>query len=202
MENTKISLHGKKVAILATDGFEESEFFSPLEALEDAGAQVEVVSPQEGKIRSWSHHDWSRSAAVDRPLSAANPADYDALVLPGGVINADSLRTDPKAVEFAGGFFEAGKPVAAICHAAWLLIEGGHVKGKRMTSWPSLKSDLANAGADWVDEEVVVDEGLVTSRKPQDLPAFNARLLEEIAEGIHRPDPRLTAQRHLGELPH
>jgi protease I len=178
-------LDGKKVAILVTNGFEEVELTSPKEALEDAGAEIEVVSPAEKRVRSWAKTDWGSKFKVDVPLSEANPADYDALVLPGGVMNPDKLRLEPKAIEFIREFFDAGKPVAAICHGPWTLIDAGVVKGRRMTSYPSIKTDLKNAGVDWVDEEVVVDNGLVTSRRPDDLPAFNRKMIEEFAEGVH-----------------
>ena len=179
------TLDGKKVAILVTNGFEETELTSPKEALEDAGAETQIVSPAEKKVRSWAETDWGGKFKVDVPLNQANPADYDALLLPGGVMNPDHLRLEPKAISFIREFFDAGKPVAAICHGPWTLIDAGVVKGRRMTSYPSIKTDLKNAGANWVDEEVVVDNGLVTSRKPDDLPAFNHKMIEEFAEGIH-----------------
>ncbi|HZR16750.1 MAG TPA: type 1 glutamine amidotransferase domain-containing protein [Verrucomicrobiae bacterium] len=178
-------LDGKKVAILVADGFEEVELTSPQEALEDAGAETEIVSPAEKKVKAWAETDWGGKYKVDVPLEEANAADYDALVLPGGVLNPDHLRLQPKAIEFIKEFFEAGKPIAAICHGPWTLIDAGVVKGRRMTSYPSIKTDLKNAGAEWVDEEVVVDNGLVTSRKPADLPAFNRKVIEEFAEGVH-----------------
>lgn len=183
-------LHEKRVAILATDGFEQSELESPKKALEKAGAKVEVISLKEGKIRGWDMKDWGRDVKVDRTLDDANPEDYDALVLPGGVMNPDKLRRDERVLEFVKAIGNAGKPIAAICHGPWTLIDAGLAKGRRMTSWPSLQSDLRNAGAEWVDEEVVVDNGLVTSRKPDDLPAFNSKLMEEIEEGIHAPSAR------------
>lgn len=185
-----MKLQGKKVAILATDGFEEIELTSPKQALEAAGAITHIVSPDEegkGKIKAWKHTDWGGEYKVDVPLAEANPNDYDALMLPGGVMNPDKLRTNKLAVNFARAFFEAGKPVAAICHGPQLLIEADAVHGRRMTSFPSLKTDLKNAGAHWLDQEVVVDEGLVTSRNPDDLPAFNRKMLEEIGEGVHEP---------------
>lgn len=178
-------LDGKKVAILVTDGFEEVELASPKEALEDAGAETYIVSPAEKKVRAWDETDWGSKYKVDVPLKDANAADYDALVLPGGVMNPDHLRLEPKAIQFIREFFDAGKPVAAICHGPWTLIDAGVAKGRRMTSYPSLKTDLKNAGVDWVDEEVVVDNGLVTSRKPADLPAFNRKMIEEFEEGVH-----------------
>jgi len=184
MPNTK--LQGRKVAVLATDGFEQSELETPVQALKDAGAHVEVVSPKSASIQGWEHHDKGRMVVVDRQLSDASAADYDALVLPGGVMNPDALRLAPEAVSLVRAFVEAGKPIAAICHGPWTLINAGGVKGRRMTSWPSLEVDLRNAGADWVDQDVVVDHGLVTSRKPDDLPAFCAKMIEEFAEGAHR----------------
>lgn len=174
-----------RVAILATNGFEESELAEPRRALQEAGASVDIVSPQSGSIRAWAKTDWGDSYPVDRSLDQAQEGDYDALVVPGGVINPDALRIDEAAVRFTRSFFDAGKPVAAICHGPWVLINADVVKGRRMTSWPSVARDLQNAGAEWVDEEVVVDQGLITSRKPADLEAFNAKLLEEIREGQH-----------------
>jgi len=174
-------LDGLRVAILATDGFEQSELLEPRKALQEAGAATEVVSPKRGSIRGWNHTEWGQEIAVDRDLQDADPDEYDALVLPGGVMNPDRLRTIPAAVRFAKSFFAAGKPVAAICHGPWTVIESGAAKGHRMTSWPSLQTDLRNAGAEWVDEEVVVDRKLVTSRKPDDLPAFNRATIELFA---------------------
>lgn len=170
------SLTGLKVAILTTDGFEQAELTEPRRALDAAGADTKIVSPKSGKVRGWKMKEWGDEVPVDQALDEADPADFDALVLPGGVINADALRLQPKAVEFVRSFFDAGKPVGVICHAPWALIECGAARGHRMTSWPSLKTDLTNAGAHWVDEEVVVDGKLVTSRKPDDLPAFNREL--------------------------
>jgi protease I len=179
------SLRGKKVALLVTTGFEQPELLEPCKALQEAGAQAVVVSPEKGMVRAWNQKDWGDQVVVDVPLDSANPADYDALVLPGGVMNPDKLRTNDKAVAFVRAFVEAGKPIAAICHGPWTLIEAGGVEGRRMTSYPSLRSDLTNAGAHWVDEEVVVDNGLVTSRNVPDIPAFNRKMIEEIAEGTH-----------------
>jgi protease I len=179
------SLDGLKVAVLATDGFEQVELTKPVEALKAAGATVEVVAPKAGEIQGFNHHEKGDSTPVDRSLAEASPDDYDAIVLPGGVINPDQLRLEPQAIDFIRYFSHAGKPIAAICHGPWTLIDAGAVRGKRVTSWPSLKTDLKNAGADWVDQEVVVDRGLVTSRKPDDLPAFCARMIEEFAEGRH-----------------
>jgi protease I len=178
-------LRGKKVAVLATDGFEQSELEKPVEVLKAAGATVEVVSPKSGEIQGMEHKEKGRPVRVDRELAQARAEDYDSIVLPGGVANPDALRLEPKAIEFVRAFAEAGKPIAAICHGPWTLINAEAVEGKRMTSWPSLEADLRNAGADWVDEEVVVDGGLVTSRKPDDLPAFCAKMIEEFAEGRH-----------------
>ena len=178
-------LNGKKIAILATDGFEQSELIEPKKALENAGAQTHVVSLESGEIKGWKDKDWGDSVKVDVTIDAANAADYDALMLPGGVMNPDKLRTNEKAVSFVRDFFAGHKPVGAICHGPWTLIEADVVEGRTVTSWPSLKTDLENAGATWVDQEVVCDQGLVTSRKPDDLPAFNAKLIEEIGEGKH-----------------
>ena len=175
-------LAGKRIAILATEGFEEVELTKPKKALEDAGATVEVVAPEKGikggEIKAWDMTDWGKKVAVDVELSDAKASSYDALHLPGGVMNPDHLRQIPEAVAFVKSFFEAGKPVSAICHAGWTLIEADVVKGKTMTSWRSLKTDLKNAGAAWVDQEVVVDGNLVTSRKPDDLPAFNEQIVQ------------------------
>lgn len=182
-------LKGKRIAILATQGFEQSELLEPRKALEEAGARTEIVSPGGDSIRGWAETDWGQNVQVDVPLDQANPDAYDGLVLPGGVMNPDKLRMNQKAVQFVRHFFENGKPVAAICHGPWLLVEADVVKGRRVTSWPSVKTDLRNAGADWVDEQVVVDNGLVTSRKPADLPAFNHKMLEEFKEGVHEPQP-------------
>jgi protease I len=178
-------LQGKRVAVLATDGFEQVELERPVQALREAGAQVEIVSPKGGQIQGFNHFDKGHMVQVDRELAQANADDYDAIVLPGGVINPDQLRLQPRAIEFIHAFVEADKPIAAICHGPWTLINAEGVEGRRMTSWPSLEIDLRNAGAQWVDEEVVVDRGLVTSRKPDDLPAFCAKMIEEIAEGSH-----------------
>jgi protease I len=176
-------LNGKKIAILVAEGFEQSEMVEPKRALEEAGAQTAIVSPAEGKVQGWKHFDKADTFTVDVPLAQANAEEFDALVLPGGVANPDQLRMKPEAVRFVKSFVNAGKPVGVICHGPWTLIEADCVRGRRITSWPSLKTDLQNAGADWVDEEVVVDQGLVSSRKPADLPAFNRKLIEEVAEG-------------------
>ena len=179
-------LKGKRIAILATLGFEQAELLEPKKALEQAGARADVVSPGGDTIRGWAEQDWGDTVRVDVPLNRAQADDYDALVLPGGVMNPDKLRQDQTAVSFVRSFFEAGKPVAAICHGPWMLVEADVVRGRHVTSWPSLKTDLRNAGAQWTDEQVVVDNGLITSRKPADLPAFNRKLIEEIQEGIHQ----------------
>lgn len=181
-------LTNKKVAILATHGFEESELTSPKEALEQAGAEVHVISPESGSIKAWKDKDWGKEVKVDKLLADAHAEDYDALMLPGGVMNPDKLRMEKDAVAFASRFFEQGKPIAAICHGPQTLIETGMLKGREVTSFPSLKTDLENAGATWVDKEVVTDKGLVTSRTPQDLPAFNKKMIEEISEGIHQSE--------------
>jgi deglycase len=171
-------LKGLKVAILVTDGFEQVELTEPRKTLDEAGAETRVVSPQAERVRGWKFTDWGDQVRVDAPLDQAKPEDFDALLLPGGVMNPDSLRMEPKAVAFAKAFFDAGKPVAAICHGPWLIIETGAAHGRRLTSWPSLKTDLRNAGADWADKQVVVDQKLVTSRKPDDLPAFNREMIQ------------------------
>ena len=183
------SLQGKKVAILTETGFEEVELTSPKQALEEAGAEVHIVSPQKQKVKAWNHDHWSIELNVDEHIDDVNEENYDALVLPGGVLNPDKLRTNKKAVQFVKDFIEAGKPVAAICHGPQTLIETGLLDGRTITSYPSIKTDLVNAGADWVDREVVVDNGLVTSRSPKDLPAFNKKMIEEISEGVHVPAP-------------
>ncbi|MGZ3723419.1 MAG: type 1 glutamine amidotransferase domain-containing protein [Bdellovibrionales bacterium] len=185
-------LENKNIAILATDGFEESELFEPKKALEDAGAKVKILSLKSGEIKAWNKTDWGKKIAVDQTVAAANAEDFDALVLPGGVMNPDKLRANKEAVDFVRAFGESGKVVAAICHGPWTLIEAGLVRGKQMTSWPSLKTDLINAGAEWVDQEVVVDMGLITSRKPEDIPAFNKKIMEEILEGKHNRRPAQT----------
>lgn len=183
----KQRLEGKRVAILVTDGFEQEEMESPRDALIEAGAQAVIVAPKPGQVRGWKHTEWGDTFNVDRTLAQADPHDFDALVLPGGVINPDKLRVNNDAVEFVRDFFRHGKPVAAICHGPWTLINAGVVESRRLTSYKSIQIDLVNAGAEWVDEEVVVDNGLVTSRQPADLPAFNAKMIEEFAEGPHSP---------------
>ena len=179
------SLQGKKVAIITENGFEEVELTSPKKALEAAGATVHIVSPQQQKVKAWNHDHWTVELPVDVVLNNANPNDYDALMIPGGVINPDQMRVNKDCVNFAAQFLESGKPVGAICHGPQLLIETGMLRGRRMTSYPSVRTDLENAGAQWVDREVVVDHGLVTSRSPKDLEAFNRKLVEEIMEGVH-----------------
>ena len=178
-------LQGKKVAILVENGFEQVELTEPRKAAEQAGATTHIISPQSGQVKGWNHTDWGDKFEVDVALDGANPRDYDALLLPGGVMNPDKLRMNQTAIQFIRAFFEDGKPVATICHGPWPLIEAGAVEGRTLTSYPSLKTDLQNAGAKWVDEEVVVDNGLVSSRNPDDLPAFNRKMVEEFAEGVH-----------------
>lgn len=182
MSTTK--LNGKKIAILTESGFEEEELTSPRKALEQAGAEVHIVSMQPS-VKAWAHDHWSQELKVDVNLQQANSDDYDGLMIPGGVINPDAMRRQKEYVAFAAEFLEAGKPVAAICHGPQLLIETGMIKNKEMTSFQSIKTDLINAGANWTDKEVVVDHGLVTSRSPEDLEAFNKKMLEEFAEGVH-----------------
>jgi protease I len=181
MEN----LNKKKVAILATNGFEESELKEPKKALEKAGAEVHIVSPESGTIKSWKDGNWSTEYTVDKILSEAVESDYNGLVLPGGVINPDTLRRNETAIDFIRSFFKNHKPVAAICHAPWLLAKADVLEGREITSFNSIKTDMINAGANWIDKEVVVDQGLVTSRNPKDLPAFNSKIVEEIYEGKH-----------------
>jgi protease I len=178
-------LEGKRVAALFTDGVEQVEFTKPRDALLEAGATVEVLSLSSDPVQGFNHLDKGDTFPVDRPVSEASVDDYDALLLPGGVANPDFLRVDKDATSFVHDFFAEGKPVAAICHGPWTLIDAGVVQGRTLTSWPSLQTDLRNAGANWVDQEVVVDQGLVTSRKPDDIPAFNSKMVEEIAEGAH-----------------
>jgi protease I len=189
-------LQGTKVAIVATDGVEQVELVEPRKALEDAGAQVELVSIEAGDFQGFDHLDKADTFTADKAAKDADPGDYDALVLPGGVANPDFLRADPDVVGFVRSFFEAGKPVAAICHGPWTLVEAGVLKGRTVTSWPSLQTDIRNAGGTWVDEEVHVDTApptLVTSRKPDDIPAFNAKMVEEFAEGRHEGQARSAA---------
>lgn len=186
------NIKGKKVAVLTENGFEEVELTSPKKVLEEAGAIVHIISPQTDKVKAWDHDHWSIELPVDVPLSKANPEDYDALLLPGGVMNPDTLRLNKEAVSFAQHFLEQGKPLAAICHGPQLLIETGMISGREMTSYQSVQTDLKNAGVVWVDKEVVVDNGLVTSRSPKDLEAFNNKLVEEISEGRHATTGQFT----------
>lgn len=178
-------LQGKVIAILATDGVEQLELTEPRKALEQAGAKTMLLSIKSGQIKGWNTKEWGDMFDVDTLVGSANINDYDGLVLPGGVMNPDFLRSDEKVIDFIKRFYKSGKPIASICHGPWTLIEAGIVRGKIMTSWPSLQTDLRNAGAKWVDKEVVVDQGLVTSRNPNDIPAFNKKMIEEFHEGIH-----------------
>lgn len=178
-------LQGRKIAILATDGFEEIELTKPREALKKAGAKTHLVSPEEGTIKAWNRDKWSDEYTVDVTLDEADHTDYHGLMLPGGVINPDKLRMNTQAIQFVSQFYHAGKPIAAICHGPQILIETKELQGKRMTSYPSIKTDLINAGVKWVDKEVVVDKGLTTSRRPDDIPAFNRKMIEEYYEGVH-----------------
>lgn len=189
---------GKKVAILVAEGFEQVEMVKPREVLEKAGAETAIVSPADDEVQGWNHFDKGERFAVDIALEEANADEFDALLLPGGVANPDQLRAQPKAVQFVKRFVESGKPIGVICHGPWTLIEAGAVRGRTMTSWPSLKTDLLNAGARWVDQEVVVDRGIVSSRRPDDIPAFSRKLVEEIGEGTH---PRTGASREPGQRP-
>ncbi len=179
-------LDGRRVAILVTDGFEQVEMTEPRKALDQAGATTVLVSPKSGQVKGWNHTDWGDAFAVDQPLQGASPDGFDALLLPGGVMNPDHLRLNPDAVRFVRSFFDAHKPVAAICHGPWMLVEADAVRGRTLTSWPSLQTDIRNAGGHWVDQQVVTDHGLVTSRKPDDIPAFNQKMVEEFAEGKHQ----------------
>ncbi|HZH01332.1 MAG TPA: type 1 glutamine amidotransferase domain-containing protein [Flavisolibacter sp.] len=176
---------GKKVAIITENGFEEVELTSPKKVLEEAGVEVHIISAQQGKVKAWDHDHWSIELPVDKALDDANPEDYDGLLIPGGVMNPDSMRENKKYVAFAQHFIEQGKPLASICHGPQLLIETGMISTRKLTSYPSIKTDLINAGALWEDKEVVVDNGLVTSRSPKDLEAFNKKLIEELSEGQH-----------------
>jgi protease I len=178
-------LSGKKVAILAADGFEQVELTKPRAALDEAGARTTVVSIKPGKIQGMNHADKGDTVAVDRTLEEAKPEDFDALMIPGGLMNPDTLRSSKEALEFVRHFFREGKPVAAICHAPWVLIDASVIRGRTVTSWPAIKTDVRNAGANWVDKDVVVDNGLVTSRRPDDIPAFNNKMIEEFCEGRH-----------------
>jgi protease I len=189
----KESLSGKKIAFLATDGVEQVELTEPKKALEAAGATTEILAPKSGEIKAWKSKDWGEKLKVDKAVGHADVSDYDALVLPGGVINPDHLRTEPEAVQFVKDFARTGRPIAAVCHGPWTLIEAGLVRGKTMTSWPSLKTDLKNAGANWVDEAVVVDGNLITSRKPEDLDTFTRAIMDRVEPIDHAEPQRLRA---------
>ena len=178
-------LQGKKVAIIAADMFEQVELVEPRKALDEAGATTEVISLKPGQIQGFNHYDKADKVKVDKTIEEVEASDYDALMIPGGVGNPDQLRTDENVVRFVQDFYESGKPIAAICHGPWMLVEAGIVRGRKLTSWPSLQTDIRNAGGEWVDEKVVVDQGIVTSRKPDDIPAFNEKMIEEFAEGKH-----------------
>jgi protease I len=186
-------LQGKKIAFLLTDGVEQVEYLEPRKAVENAGAEADLVSLEAGKVQGFNHLDKGDTLEVDVAVADASVDDYDGLVLPGGVANPDVLRTNPDAVRFARSFFEAGKPVGVICHGPWTLVEADVVRGRTITSWPSLATDIRNAGGNWVDQEVATDNGLVSSRKPDDLPAFCAKIVEEFAEGVHQDQARATA---------
>ncbi|HOB76092.1 MAG TPA: type 1 glutamine amidotransferase domain-containing protein [Phycisphaerae bacterium] len=190
-------LSGVKIGILVADGFEQVEMTEPRNALETAGAGTDLISPNKDKVRGWNFTDWGDEFKVDVSLDEALPADYDALVLPGGSLNPDKLRRDPRAVQFVREFFDTGKPVAAICHGPWTLAEAGVLRGRRVTSHEAIQTDLKNAGAQWVDEAVVVDDGLVTSRKPDDLPAFNQKMIETFQQ--YCPLPAGVAELHVPE---
>lgn len=181
------NLEGKKIAIVVTDGFEQVELTEPKKALEEAGAETHLIALKDGEVKGWNHTDWGDKFKVDKTIDSVNADDYNGLLLPGGVMSPDKLRANEKVVNFVSQFMESGKPVAAICHGPWTLIETGKLQGKKMTSYHTLKTDLKNAGAEWVDQEVVVDNGLITSRKPDDIPAFNKKIVEEFAEGRHEP---------------
>ena len=187
-------LQGKRIAFLATDMVEQVELTEPWQAVKDAGAEPELVSLEEGEIQGFNHYDKADTFKVDKTVEEARADDYDGLVVPGGVGNPDTMRTDENAVDFVRQFFEQGKPVGVICHGPWMLVESGVVRGRTVTSWPSLRTDIQNAGGNWVDEQVVVDTGLVTSRKPADLPAFNKKLVEEFAEGRHKEQAQKTRE--------
>jgi protease I len=193
-EHVAGELQGRKIAFLATDGVEQIEYTDPREAVEEAGATAHLVALEPGEIQGFNHLDRGDRFPVDKAVAEASADDYDGLVLPGGVANPDALRADKDAVQFVRSFFEAGKPVASICHGAWTLVEADVVRDRTLTSWPSIKTDIRNAGGTWVDEEVHTDRGLVTSRKPDDLPAFNAKIVEEFAEGVHEEQAQATAR--------
>ena len=193
-EHVAGELQGRKIAFLATDGVEQIEYTDPRKAVEEAGATAHLVALEPGEIQGFNHLDRGDRFPVDKAVAEASADDYDGLVLPGGVANPDALRADKDAVQFVRSFFEAGKPVASICHGAWTLVEADVVRGRTLTSWPSIRTDIRNAGGTWVDEEVHTDRGLVTSRKPDDLPAFNAKIVEEFAEGVHDEQAQATAR--------
>jgi protease I len=193
-EHVAGELQGRKIAFLATDGVEQIEYTDPRKAVEEAGATAHLVALEPGEIQGFNHLDRGDRFPVDKAVAEASADDYDGLVLPGGVANPDALRADKDAVQFVRSFFEAGKPVASICHGAWTLVEADVVRDRTLTSWPSIKTDIRNAGGTWVDEEVHTDRGLVTSRKPDDLPAFNAKIVEEFAEGVHEEQAQATAR--------
>ena len=182
---TEQTLKGKRIAIIAADMVEQVELVEPRKALEQAGAETELISMEPGTVQGFNHFDKADTHKVDRPIADAQAADYDGLMIPGGVGNPDLMRGDERMVAFTEAFFEQGKPVAAICHGPWMLVEAGVARGRKLTSWPTLETDIRNAGGSWVDRQVVVDSGLVTSRKPDDIPAFNEKMIEEFAEGIH-----------------
>jgi protease I len=191
-------LSGKKVAILVADGFEQVEMTEPRRALEEAGAGTDLVSPEQGQVRGWYFTEWGESFDVDVPLSQATPDDYDAILLPGGLMNPDTLRQNTQAIDFVRSFVDSGKPIASICHGPWMLIEANAVRGRTMTSFPSIKTDMKNAGANWVDQVVCSDNGIVTSRKPDDIPAFNQKMIEEFREGTHRRGAPMQQEMHRG----
>jgi protease I len=198
-------LNGMKVAILVTEGFEQDELAKPRKALDDAGAETTMISPKDADVRAWKFTDWGETVKVDLPLRDAKPEQFDALLLPGGVMNPDKLRTDSRAVQFVKSFFDAEKPVAAICHGPWTIVEAGEARGRKLTSWPSLKTDLRNAGAEWVDNECVVDGNLVSSRKPDDIPAFNREMIEVFSQGRQKSaagssSPTEDPQHHVRNL--
>jgi len=196
-------LNGKKIAILVADGFEQVELTEPKKALEQAGATTQIVSPMAGQVKGWKEKEWGDTLPVDVALEQANAGNYDGLLLPGGVMNPDKLRMNPKAVQFVRAFFDSGKPVAAICHGPWMVVEADEAHGRTLTSWPSLQTDIRNAGGEWVDQQVVSENGLVTSRKPDDIPAFNQKMLEAFAEGKNirqnaSASSKQASGRHLG----
>ncbi len=182
----KYDIKGRRVAILAADGVEEVELVAPRKALDDAGAKTTLIAPKSGTIKAWQHDHWGTELKVDLALDQAKQENFDALMIPGGVMSPDILRQNKAAVDFVKAFFRAGKPISAICHGPWMLVEAGAVHGRTVTSWPSLRTDIQNAGGDWVDRDVVTDEGIVTSRNPDDIPAFNRKMIEEISEGVHQ----------------